>query len=93
MIFMQHFPSEIEIEQLKSAVEKIDNVINIHDIKGWSLDDEKHYLRFHVCVLPNTSIEELDRIKIKIREVLGNYHVFYSTIEFESTNSDFECNY
>lgn len=83
-ILLQHFPLELEIDKLKNKIEAHSGVENIHEIKGWSLDDEHHYLRFHVKVSPNTNMSSIDQVKNDIKSILREYNVTYSTIEFES---------
>ena len=85
MVLLQHFPSELEIDEIKSKIEEFSAVENIHEIKGWSLDEEHHYLRFHVKVSPDTTMAIIDQVKEDIKTLLKRYKVSYSTIEFEST--------
>lgn len=69
-------------------IQKILNHIykgDIHAIKGWSLDDETYYLRFHIRVPGETKIIDIDTLKLKIKSILTQHKVQYSTIEFEST--------
>ena len=83
-IFLQRFPDELEIDKVKSSIEGLDNVLNIHAIKGWSIDSDSFYLRFHIKLPTTSTIKEIDELKIKIKEILKNYKIFDSTIEFES---------
>ena len=87
MIFLQRFPDELKLNEIKREILKLDLVSDIHAIRGWSIDDETHYLRFHVQVPDQTIIKEIDELKLSIKEILEGYNVKYSTIEFES-----ECN-
>jgi len=88
MILLQHFPSELEIGEIKNKIEEFSGVENIHEIKGWSLDDEHHYLRFHVKVSPEMEMKSVDKIKIEIKNLLQTYNVTYSSIEFESSGCE-----
>ncbi|MEH0862438.1 cation diffusion facilitator family transporter [Halobacteriovorax sp. DPLXC-1] len=85
LIFLQHFPDEIEMNTIKEEVEALELVKDMHAIKGWSLDNESFYLRFHILVAPETKARDLDILKQSIKEVLSSHHVVYSTIEFESS--------
>ncbi len=89
MIFLQRFPSDLEMSELKNKIESLELVEDLHAIKGWSIDDETYYLRFHVLVPENTVIKELDVLKVKIKEILEAYNVKYSTIEFESQHCEY----
>lgn len=90
MIFLQRFPSELEISEVKEKIESLDLVSDIHAIKGWSIDDETYYLRFHIQVPEQTIVKDLDVLKVKIKRILTTYKVKYSTIEFESRNCGVE---
>lgn len=84
MIFMQNFPSDIDLSNLKEEVISLDLVEDIHEIKGWSMDGDSHYLRFHVLVNDKSTIVQLDSLKKKIKLILKRYKVSFSTIEFEA---------
>lgn len=91
-IILQHFPTELNIDEIKNKVESMHEVEYIHEIKGWSLDDKHHYLRFNVRVSPELEMKSVDVIKLKIKELLKEYNITYSTIEFESSYSEFTDN-
>ena len=86
MIVLQKFPDELELGKLKQEVLELELVEDMHAVKGWSIDDSTYYLRFHLLVAEDTNIGTVDKLKIKIREILKTYNVAYSTIEFESVN-------
>jgi cobalt-zinc-cadmium efflux system protein len=84
MIFLQKFPDDIEINKIKQKVLSLALVEDVHQIKGWSIDNQTYYLRFHVLIPEETKMKEVDELKVKIKQVLEHFHVEYSTIEFES---------
>lgn len=86
MIFLQHFPTELELKKIVKSIENLNLVDDVHDIKGWSLDNEHHYLRFHVRVPEDTTMGEIDCLKLEIKSILKSFDVSYSTIEFESAH-------
>ncbi len=88
-ILLQKFPDDIEIEVLKNHIKEIEHVKDVHAIQGWTLDGEINTLNFHVCIPSNTTMEEADIIKKKIKEYLEKEGIFYSSIEFESES--YEC--
>ncbi len=83
-IFLQRFPENLNTEELSEKIRELDLVSDIHAIKGWSIDDETFYLRFHVQVPPDTQMKAIDKLRHDIKHILEDYHVNYSTIEFES---------
>lgn len=84
MIFLQKFPDDLELASIKEQILNMDLVSDIHAIKGWSIDSNTYYLRFHIQVPSSTVIEDIDGLKVKIKQLLEEYNVKYSTIEFES---------
>ena len=84
MIFLQKFPDDLELASIKEQIINMDLVSDIHAIKGWSIDSNTYYLRFHIQVPSSTVIEDIDGLKVKIKQLLEKYNVKYSTIEFES---------
>ncbi len=87
MIFLQKFPDNLELEKIKEKILEFNLVEDIHAIKGWSIDDETYYLRFHIRVPEDTVIKELDLLKPKIKRILLESNVKYSTLEFESLDN------
>lgn len=90
MIFLQRFPSELELEEIRNEITELEGVVDIHEVKGWSIDESTYYLRFHVTVPKQTLIEELDSLKKQIKGILEEKDVRFSTIEFES--AAYDCN-
>ena len=84
LIFLQKFPDGLELVKIKGKLEEFDLVKGVHAFKGWSIDDSTYYLRFHVLVPADTTIRDVDLLKGKIKDLLRESSVHYSTIEFES---------
>jgi cobalt-zinc-cadmium efflux system protein len=83
LIFLQKFPDELEVVKLKDEILKIHEIKDVHAIKGWAMDDSNFYLRLHVVVSDQTTMEKVDFLKSKIKELLKEQNVVTSTIEFE----------
>ncbi len=84
MIFLQNFPTELDVKKLINEILSFDLVKDVHELKGWSIDGEAHYLRFHVLVSRDSNIVQLDSLKESIKLKLKEYNISYSTIEFEA---------
>ena len=82
-ILLQKFPHDLEMEKIVAAVMKLEHVVDLHAVRGWSIDDLNHTLSFHVVVPNNTMIEQLDVLKARIKKLLTQHNVKYSSIEFE----------
>ena len=85
MIFLQRFPDNLEMKTIESEILAIPQVKDVHAIKGWSLDDTHHYLRFHVLLPGELQLKDVDVIKHSIKTMLKKFNVQNSTIEFESS--------
>lgn len=83
-ILLQKFPDDLELEKLKRTLEESSLVSEIHAVRGWSIDDSSYYLSFHVQVPGQTTVTELDKLKLKFKKILTQFKVQYSTIEFEA---------
>jgi cobalt-zinc-cadmium efflux system protein len=92
LIFLQKFPDEVELSLIKKEILNLELVEDIHEIKGWSLDSETFYLRFHVKIPENTVMKLVDDLRAKIKDILKLHNVEFSTIEFESNEcGDIKC--
>ncbi len=88
-IFLQSFPSSINIEELLSEIKSIDPIIDVHCLKGWAIDESNSTMSLHVVVPGSQTICDTDLIKTKIKKILESKNVKFSSIEFESDS--FEC--
>lgn len=86
-ILLQRFPDELEIDQIEKELNELTLIEDVHAFKGWSLDSESFYLRFHVSLPEITTMKEVDELKSTIKAVLKKYHVEYSSVEFESSTN------
>ena len=82
-------PSSPKIEELRQEVlQQVDGVVDMHDVRIWSLDGTSHVFSSHVVVEENTNIEKITTIKKGIRDIIAKRGSgkFYTTIECESAN-------
>ncbi len=88
-LFLQAVPCGVDMEDLYAEIKKrVDGVVDLHDVRIWSLDGTSHVFSAHVVVKESTSIEKITAIKKNIRDIIAELGAgeFYTTIEFESTN-------
>ncbi len=80
--------ADLDYPKLKSDIEKIKDIINIHHVHTWLGDEKTIYFEAHV-VLENVLISETKPILEEIEEILKNhYGVNHITIQFESEKVD-----
>lgn len=82
-IILQTTPDDINLEDLKNAILKLENVKGVHDCHIWSLDGNRHVFSTHVVTDKPLQMEELNPIKLKIRSLAQQFNISHVTIEFE----------
>jgi len=87
-ILMQGTPAEISPEDIKTNIEKLDNVKNVHHIHMWALNEDDIFLEAHV-ELSDVMLSETCKIKDKIDEIVKEYKIMHTTVQFET---DVCCN-
>lgn len=84
-LFLIKTPKNINIEEIKEHLLKIEGVMDIHHIHIWSIDAQSNYATMHIAV------KEYDPyIKKQIKEELKEHNIPHSTLEFETDEEN--CN-
>ena len=86
-LFLQAVPCGVDLQDLYDEIKKrVEGVVDMHDVRIWSLDGTSHVFSAHIVVAGNTHIEKTTGIKQSIRDIIAELGVgeFYTTIEFES---------
>lgn len=82
-LFLEKAPSDVNINQLKEHLIKIDGVMDLHHIHVWSLDGINNYATMHIVANDNYLL-----IKNKVKQELKEHGIAHSTIEFEKEDED-----
>lgn len=88
LLFLQTVPSDVDIEDLITKFQNIENVVGTHHTHVWSLDSEHHVLSTHLRVNSTCSLEDILKIKREARELLSGLNIEHLTIEIELENAD-----
>lgn len=72
-------PEEISIPELRHAIEALDAVQTVRDIKVWNIDSNQIYAIIHVE-------SDASTVKQDIRHVLANYNIVQCTIECDNSS-------
>lgn len=86
-VFLQAHPQGLETEKFLSEIRALQGVVDIHHPHFWSLDGEKHIFTTHLVLQDNVNHQEIDSIKIKVKEIARSHNIFESTIEIEFSSS------
>ena len=77
-IFLEKTPKDIDLNEIKEHLLKIDGVKGVHHIHVWSMDGENNFATMHIVASGDTAL-----IKKQIKEELTEHSIPHSTIEFE----------
>lgn len=80
LIFMESTPNNINMNEIKQWIEKINWVQKVHDLHIWSLDWEEILFTAHI-ITDNINIVKM---KNEIKRYLQKEDINHSTLEFEN---------
>ena len=87
-IFLEKTPNNINIEELKNHLLKIDGIDDIHHIHIWSIDGYNNYATMHIVSKENN----IKKIKKQVREELEEHGICHAILETEEEAcDDVEC--
>jgi cobalt-zinc-cadmium efflux system protein len=82
-ILLEGTPRGLSLSHIRTTLEDIDGVEDIHDLHVWSLGSQTHALASHVTIAdipPSESARILEQINGTLRE---NFRIHHTTIQFE----------
>ncbi len=82
-LFLQSVPDDQLLDEIRNKLNALEHVSAVHHIHLWSLDGEKHVLTAHLEIEDVIGIDEQKLIKEKIHQLLKDYSLSHTTIEFE----------
>lgn len=82
-ILMMSNTSEIDLNEVKKLIEKIDGVINIHHVHIWKLNDNETHFEAHVEV-EDMKVSQTYSIQSVVEKLLHDkYEINHTTLQFE----------
>ena len=87
-ILLEGTPRDCSIPRIRSEMEAIDGVLNVHDLHVWSLGSQSRALACHVTIAdipPSASTRILEQINQLLRE---QHHIGHTTIQFENSGCE-----
>jgi cobalt-zinc-cadmium efflux system protein len=85
-ILLEGTPRNLSLSAIRAAMEKVEGVVNVHDLHVWSLGSQSHALASHVQVIDMGLTESealLERVNHQLRDHFGIHH---TTIQVEVTD-------
>jgi cobalt-zinc-cadmium efflux system protein len=82
-IFLQGKPENMDINRLVNDIRTIPNIISSHDLRIWTMDGEQSVMTLHVVVPPNSTRQEIIRIKGLVSSTARSHGITHVTTEIE----------
>lgn len=89
-VFLQGIPKDIDLEQIKREILKVEKVQSLHHTHVWSLEGEQHVFTTHIKLTGISEFEEIICTKKAIKEIISRYPFKHYTIETELDNETCE---
>lgn len=89
-LFLDKIPLNLNLDELKNHLQKIDGVKEVHHIHAWSIDGVNNYATMHVVV----DNQDFEQLKLLIKAELKEHGIVHTTIEFETESEkcqNLEC--
>jgi len=82
-ILLEGTPRGVAIGDIRTGMEAVDGVVNVHDLHVWSLGSNSHALACHVTIA-DIPPSESACILLKLRHILrDHFQISHTTIQFE----------
>jgi cobalt-zinc-cadmium efflux system protein len=84
-ILLEGTPKTVDLAEIRSAMQAVEGVVNVHDLHVWSLTSQSHALACHVQVVEMKLADSeavLERLNHQLRDHFGIRH---TTVQIEVT--------
>jgi cobalt-zinc-cadmium efflux system protein len=84
-ILLEGTPKSLRLAEIRTAMQDVEGVLNVHDLHVWSLGSSSHALASHITIseMPMSECGTiLDGINCALRD---RFHIHHTTIQFETT--------
>ena len=89
-LLMEGTPENLELEDIRSTIEELEGVEEMHHVHVWSLDETRVALEAHIVVTTD-ELKEVELIKGNVKLALKEgFDISHSTLEFEH-HQDTNC--
>jgi len=79
-ILMEGVPDNVSLSEVKNDVEKIEGVVNVHDIHAWKISGQLISFSMHVQVDCEDKEKVLDKVNALLQKKFG---IMHSTVQVE----------
>ncbi|HEU5351158.1 MAG TPA: cation diffusion facilitator family transporter [Terracidiphilus sp.] len=82
-ILLEGMPRGVSLAQIRTGMEAVEGVVNVHDLHVWSLGSQSHAMACHVTIA-DIPPSESACILVKLNHVLhDHFSISHTTIQFE----------
>jgi len=82
-ILLEGTPRGVALAEIRSGMEKVEGVLNVHDLHVWSLGSQSRAMACHVTIA-DIPPSESNCILLKLNHLLKeHFHIIHTTIQFE----------
>ncbi len=82
-ILLEGTPRGVALSEIRTGMEEVEGVVNVHDLHVWSLGSQSRALACHVTIA-DIPPSESACILVKLNHVLrDHFHISHTTIQFE----------
>ena len=83
-ILMQSSPKELDLDEIKREVEKINGIRNIHHIHVWSLNDRQIHFEGHIDLSEDLPVSKTDVLRNQVISLLHQrFNIEHVTLQME----------
>jgi len=83
-ILMQSAPADVDLVEVRDAVEGLPEVANLHHVHIWRLSDKEVFFEGHITLAPTVDPSQLDNARSRIETVLTeSFRITHTTVQLE----------
>jgi cobalt-zinc-cadmium efflux system protein len=87
-ILLEGTPRNLRLGEIRSAMQSVEGVLDVHDLHVWSLGSQSHALASHITI-EEMPMSECSSILTGINCALRDkFHITHTTIQFETTGCE-----
>ncbi|MBD1372633.1 cation transporter [Hazenella sp. IB182357] len=83
-ILMEGTPASIDPDDIRRELEKLERVINVHDLHIWTITSGLHALSCHILIEKNTDHQMI--LEASLEKLRTSFHIEHATIQIETSD-------
>ena len=83
-ILLQGVPEHINVDEVKQKTLAVEKIRGVHDVHLWTMDGLYHILTMHIVLEDNLDLENVRKIKNRVKQEMEKLDIQHVTVECES---------